>query len=118
MGIAFIDPISDFSLQDLVLERENLKPEDKLYQKYSLEIERRKQLSPLGQLLTISFAEAHTANRNCHVFVRKNNVTISIHKDDEDCQVTIRKDRAEQYIRDHGVDPCGPWVIQHNGLRR
>lgn len=134
-GVYFIDPVKDYPLKKLIDERNrwaSMVDEDDDYgdimshrlgviTKYDAEIERRKQMTKIGELLYLGSAEVLNETKRCRVsyrsgagfeHLRKDHANVSLYGDDGyiDSTLSIHVSQVEQYLLDHGVDPNGTWT--------
>lgn len=139
MTVAFVDPIKDYSLKKLIAERDEWEQlikqsesplannyRQKVVAEYNAEIERRKQIGKINELICLRYAEVLDPTKRCRFsyragecfkHLRKDHANITLYGKDGHADLTqsVHISQVEQYLRDHGFDPHGKWFDAQSG---
>lgn len=139
MGIHFVDPVKDYSLAKLIIERDRWermagessdehveKHRREVVATYSAEIERLSKLSSIAQLIDRGYADVKDELKKCHVsyrsgpayeHLRKDHANVTLYGSDGkfDSQINMHKSKVDQYLQDHGIDPNSQWFDSIHG---
>lgn len=130
MPTVFGTPIEKMSISKLIEQRADWQKKasevqveerreycNEVIEKIDANINRKSQLSVLGQLLDTDYVNVYDETKKCNVYypiasdVRQDCAAVKFYGEDNriDSMQTMHVSKVEQYVIDHGFDPNGSW---------